>query len=149
MLDTNVIYSGPGGEVELYADSQLRNYASRSNKDDVGVDLNHIVHLVMSQLRYPTPTSRAAVAAYVLGRARSYGSYLGAYYAAYGNDATDMTARMDRGIAAGWKPDVSEIYGAVRWYHRPTSSATVSTGVGANPALAELWEPIIAHYLAR
>jgi hypothetical protein len=147
MLDTNVIYSGAGGEAELYADSEILNGKSRGNKDYVDTDLNHIVHLVMSELRYPTAAGKAAVATYVSGRARTYGSYLGPYYAAYGNDTTDETGRIVRGIAAGWKPDVPEIYGAVRWYHRPTSSTTISIGIGANPALAELWAPIIAHYL--
>jgi hypothetical protein len=50
MLDTNVIYSGAGGEAELYADSEILNGKSRGNKDYVDTDLNHIVHLVMSEL---------------------------------------------------------------------------------------------------
>lgn len=149
LLDATVIYGGSVGEGELLTDSQIRVEASRRNKDDTGDDLNHIVHLVMSKLRSPSALSTAAVSTYVSGRAESYGSYLGAYYAAYGNDTTDMTGRIQRGIASGWKPDVSEMYGAVRWYHRPSISAKISTGIGANPALAELWRPIIAHYLKR
>jgi len=74
----------------------------------------------------------------------SYGSYLGSYFAAaYGSDLnlTDRAqARMNAGIADGWKPDVNSIYGAVRWYHRPKGPS------GANPLLAVLWKPIIEHY---
>lgn len=149
MLNTNVIYAGAGGEAELFADSQILDGKSRGNKDFADTDLNHIVHLVLSELRYPTAGSKAAVATYVAGRGESYGSFLGAYYAAYGNNTDDETGRIVRGIASGWKPDVSEDYGAVRWYHRPTSSLTISSGIGANPALSELWAPIIAHYLKK
>ena len=48
-------------------------------------------------------------------------------------------ARMDQGIASGWKTDSSRVYGAVRWYQRAES--------GANPKLAELYRPIIRAYL--
>lgn len=51
---------------------------------------------------------------------------------------TDITARIKAGIAAGWKPDASSVYGAIKWYHRPAA--------GANPLLAKLYDPIIAYY---
>ena len=46
-----------------------------------------------------------------------------------------IRSRLDAGIADGWTTDASRVYGAVRWYHRAV--------VGANPALAELYAPII------
>ena len=138
-LNTNVVFSGAAGEGEMLVDSQIRISSARGNKDDVGDDLNHIVHLVMAQLRYPTDISRLAEATYLSGRPPSYGSYMGAYYAKYGNDMTNIKQRIDAGIRSGWKPDVTAPYGAVRWYHRPST--------GANPMLATLWQPIIENYM--
>jgi hypothetical protein len=138
-LTTNVFYGGALGEGELLADSGIRISASLRDKDNVGDDLNHIVHLVLSERRFPSALSKMAVSTYVSARAYSYGSYLGAYYAANPDSLADVTGRIQTGIAKGWKPDATPIYGAVRWYHRPSE--------GANPELAELWKPIIEHYL--
>jgi len=52
--------------------------------------------------------------------------------------AAEVKQRLDDGIAAHWAKDASPVYGAVRWYHREE--------VGANPALAELYAPIIHAY---
>ncbi len=67
------------------------------------------------------------------------------YRQAYGQDPSEIPftpevrERLDEGITDGWAPDASRAYGAVRWYHRPST--------GANRALAELYEPIIRTYL--
>jgi hypothetical protein len=50
-----------------------------------------------------------------------------------------MKSRIDQGIASGWQTDSSRVYGAIRWYQRGET--------GANPALAELYRPIIKAYL--
>ena len=138
VLSANVVYGGPAGDSELFVGSQLRVSASRGNRDDVGDDLNHIVHLVMAQLRFSSKVSSAAAVTYYSGRNPSYGSYLEAYYATYGADMNDIVNRMNVGIGSGWKPEGNTAFGAVRWYHRPSS--------GANPMLATLWKPIIERY---
>jgi hypothetical protein len=128
--------------------------------DCVDQDMNTMVMLWMSRYTRSTAISEAAIASY-RSRAHSYGSYFGAYCAAFGPLATkercasgDRTCcedkrclndllfdRMKAGIATGWAPDGAGIgpYGAVRWYQRWTT--------GANPGLAVLWEPIFQDVL--
>lgn len=129
---------GQFGESELAFNAGLRVGALR-DKDDTGDDLNLIVLMLMSRLRFPTSISAAATTAYAQNRPPSYGSYLVEYYRHYGDDATDMQDRVAAGIAGGWGRDVSGPFGAVRWYHRAAT--------GANPALAELYGPIIDAYI--
>ena len=133
------IGSGPLGEAELAVNAGLRIAAGSKDRDDTGDDLNLIVMMLMAKLRFGTPVSDAAVSVYGKNRPLSYGSYLGAYSAQYGEDATDMKGRMDAGIAAGWPADASGPFGAVRWYHRPAT--------GANPQLAEPYKPIVDAYI--
>jgi hypothetical protein len=133
------IGSGPLGEAELAVNAGLRIAAGQKSRDDTGDDLNLIVQMLMAKLRFPTAVSNAATSFYAANRPLSYGSYLGAYYAHYGEDATEMASRMEAGIAAGWAPDATGPFGAVRWYHRPAT--------GANPQLAELYDPIIAAFI--
>jgi hypothetical protein len=133
------IACGVNGDTELLVNSRLRIAAGDRDRDDVGDDLNHIVALLVSQLRSPSPLSKAAVSLYVDYRPHSYGSFLGAYAVAYGNDETDMANRIANGIRNGWQPDTTAPVGAVRWYHRRAS--------GGNPALAELYEPVVHHFL--
>jgi hypothetical protein len=136
-----VIEGGFTGELELLANAHLRVHDAEKNADDVGDDLNLIVKLLMTRLRYATPISDEALSVYALQRPHSYGSYLGAYYAKFGDDMTDLDNRVKAGIADGWSPDVSASIGAVRWYHRPNA--------GANPQLAQLYRDIIATYIDR
>jgi hypothetical protein len=138
ILSPTIVQGGTEGEIELAVNTKIRIDASH-NRDNVGDDLNHIVLLIMAKLRYRTTTSDGANHLFATQKVPSYGSYLGAYYAHYGTDFTDMNARMDAGIAAGWKPDASPAYGAVRWYHRP--------GIGANPGLAALYSKIVDYYV--
>ncbi|HEY1936563.1 MAG TPA: hypothetical protein VGJ33_01355 [Candidatus Angelobacter sp.] len=135
------IGTGILGESELAINAGVRIAAAARDKDDTGDDLNLIVLMLMSKLRFPTPITDAAVSAYAHNRALSYGSYLGVYAQYYGNDGTDMRSRMDAGISGGWAPDpgVSGPFGAVRWYHR--------AAVGANPQLAEIYGVIIDTYI--
>ena len=135
------------GENELRSNVSIRTAAAAKNRDDTGDDLNLMVMLLMSILRFPSATSSAAVADYK-ARALSYGSYLGEYRKHFGVDKNitqpQLVARIEAGINAAepdqkWKSDASGPMGAVRWYHREES--------GANPQLAELWEPIIQRYL--
>jgi hypothetical protein len=128
---------GPAGEVELVVNSRLR-VSKAEDRDEVD-DLNHIVALVMSRLRYPSPISEGAISLYMNYRPHSYGSYLVSYRSNYGNDDSDMGNRIKNGIANGWQPDTSAAMGAIRWYHRRVT--------GANPALADLYEPIVNFYL--
>ncbi|HKV12314.1 MAG TPA: hypothetical protein VJ725_29485 [Thermoanaerobaculia bacterium] len=128
---------GPAGEVELVVNSRLR-VSKGEDRDEVD-DLNHIVALVMSKLRYPSPVSDGAISLYMSYRPHSYGSYLVSYRSTYGNDDSDMGNRIRNGIASGWQPDTSAAMGTIRWYHRRVS--------GANPALADLYEPIVGFYL--
>lgn len=135
--------NGPSGENEMQANVGIRLHAALNDKDDTGDDLNLIVMLLMSNLRFPSATSTQAMNWYAKNRPVSYGSFLGAYREKYGIDmgaSTDeVKRRLDEGIASGWKTDASRVYGAVRWYHREE--------VGANPELAELYKPIISAYL--
>jgi hypothetical protein len=133
-------HNGPAGEDDLAANVGIRLTAGR---DDTGNDLNLIVMLLMSILRFPSPVSSAAVNIYAKNRPVSYGSFLGSYYQKYGFQpdisADVMRSRIDQGIASGWPTDVSRVYGAIRWYQRAES--------GANPKLAALYRPIIRAYL--
>lgn len=136
-------HNGPPGEDELAGNVGIRLAATLNNRDNTGDDLNLIVMLLMSILRFPSPVSAAAVNLYAKNRPVSYGSFLDSYYAKYGFDQNipdgTMRSRIDQGIASGWKTDSSRVYGAVRWYQRAES--------GANPLLAELYRPIVRAYL--
>ena len=140
-LSTTIAQGGPAGEAEILIGTNVR-LSQAKDKDNTGDDLNHIAQLIVAELRWPSDLSRAATMQYK-GRPASYGSYLSTYYERYGSDLDNedvAKARMDEGIASGWKPDVGPIYGAVRWYHRPKGA------FGANPLLALIWQPIIEYY---
>lgn len=124
---------GAVGETELYGGVEVR-IQQAYDRNDVGDDLNLIVLLLMSKLRYGSPVSAAAVTRYATGRPHSYGSYMLQYYAKYGKDTSDMQNIIAK---SGWSPDpgVSPALGALRWYNRPS--------LGANPRLAELYAPIL------
>ena len=132
-----LIQGGLGGEAELLVNSHIRVEKS-SDPDDVGDDLNHIVRLLMSRVRSPTGISEIAVGVYAK-RQPSYGSYLDIYYRTNSGDKKIDVDKIKAGIWAGWIPDSSASYGAVRWYHRPD--------VGANPQLAILYRPIIERFI--
>jgi len=141
--------NGTGGQLELATNVKLR-VAAAKDMDNTGDDLNLIVMLLMSLLRFPVtrnakcPTTADLINWYK-ARPLSYGSYLGSYRQKYGVDlkasVEETRSRMNKGIKSGWQPDanVKAVYGAVRWYHREET--------GANPKLAELYAPIIHRYL--
>lgn len=133
--------SGTLGDEELRLNVVLRLAAGMKDRDDVGDDLNLMVMLLISLLRFSSPVSRSAVELYKL-RPHSFGSYLGEYRAQYGVDTTalpgEIRRRVEDGISAGWRTDASGPYGAVSWYHLQE--------FGANPMLAEVYEPIIERY---
>jgi len=126
---------GVDGELDLAAGTQIRIGAANNNHDDVGDDLNHIVLLLMAKLRYPSLISDIAMHEYIKQRAHSYGSYLGAYYAKYGDDMNNYQQRILTGIGTGWKPDVSPPVGALRWYFRPVTGGPGDESY-SNPQLA-------------
>lgn len=145
-LPTSVIQvvdsSGMAGEAELLINTHLITGKSHDDHDYVDPDINHIVNLLMAKLRFPTFVSDNATQEYFSQRAHSFGSYLGPYYAQYGDDMKDFQNRLHAGIASNWKPDVSAPMGAVRWYHRP------NTADGhANPQLAVLYQDIVERLL--
>ena len=133
-----VVQGGPPGEAELLTNSEIRVAKSNSDMDDVGDDLNHIVRLLMSQLRSSSGVGDFAVHTYA-GRSASFGSYMSQYYLANPLGQKDMLGEIKQGIWSGWQPEGSASFGAVRWYHRPV--------VGANPMLAKLYKPIIEKYI--
>jgi hypothetical protein len=137
-LKPTVVHGGPAGEAQLLAGTQVRIGASY-DRDNVGDDLNLIIELLMSEIRFPTLVSKNAVHEYAVQRQNSYGSYMGEYRSHFGDDCTDEKGRITTGIAAGWKPDVSPVFGAIRWYERPCT--------GANPQLATLYSVIVAHFI--
>lgn len=139
ILPSTIIRSGSDGEWELLVNTHLRVGKTQGDHDDTGDDLNHIVMLLTAKLRFATLISDNATKEYAQQRAHSFGSFLGAYYTHYGDDISDVRNRIISGIASGWQTDASAPYGAVRWYHRPD--------VGANPALAVLYRPIIEKYI--
>jgi hypothetical protein len=105
-----------------------------------GDNLNMLVLLLMAKIVHPTGEVDTAIKTYVAGLPNTYGSYVGAYYAKYGDDPTDEINRMKDGISRlRWTPDVSPAYGAVRWYHRASS--------GGNPGLASMYEDIITKFI--
>jgi hypothetical protein len=138
-LPTTIIHGGLEGEGELLFNQYLIVGDSWDNKDASGNDLNNIIMLLMSKLRYPSAISAEAINVYVGQRRHSYGSYFRSYYQRYGDSVLDLTNRFDQGIASGWQPDVSAPAGAARWYHRPSN--------GANPQLATLYISIIDRLL--
>jgi hypothetical protein len=129
------------GEDDLAANVGIRLVAG-ADRDNTGDDLNLVVMLLMSMLRFPSSISTAAVNLYAKNRPVSYGSFLDTYYKQWGfhhGDPEDLMAkRIDQGIASGWKTNSSRVYGAIRWYQRAES--------GANPKLAELYRPIVNRY---
>jgi hypothetical protein len=139
--------NGPAGEAELAINAGLRLTGVLHDRDNTGDDLNLIVMLLMAVFRFPSTTSNQSIRLYAKNRLISYGSFVAAYKATFGTDilklgelSTEIRRRLDEGIATGkWPTDASRVYGAVRWYHRE--------GSGANPQLAELYEPIIREYL--
>jgi hypothetical protein len=139
--------NGLGGEAELATNAGLRLTGVLRDRDNTGDDLNLIAMLLVSLLRFPSATSMRSAKLYAKNRLTSYGSYVTAYKTAFGTDILNLgklnieTRRhLDEGITTkGWATDTSRVYGAVRWYHRE--------GSGANPQLAELYEPIIRQYL--
>lgn len=140
-VSPTIVQGGALGEKELVADSAIRIVQS-NDRDDSGDDLNHIVMLIMTRLRYPTPESMSAVYMYGDGRKYGYGSFMGTYNASCGGDLMwldHVEMRMNAGINGGWQPDASAVLGAPRWYHRAEK--------GANPQLAELYAPIIAKFI--
>ena len=130
-LSPTLIRSSIGGDAELLANTHIRIGVAHDDKDDVGPDLNHIVALIMSDLRYPTPISRNAVKEFGKQREHSFGSYLETFYSQYGDKEDPSVDKIKEGIGAGWKPDTCPVFGAVKWYHRPA---------GANRGLAKLYE---------
>jgi hypothetical protein len=115
------------------------------NKNDVGGDLNLSVRLAMSALRSPTTMSREAISVYSKNRSVSSGCYIIQYRAAYPNDYSaderTMVQRIESGIRQhGWLPECPRVLGAYRWYFRTES--------GGNPALAELYAPLVERYLS-
>jgi hypothetical protein len=146
--DPNAAGDGNGqtGEAEISANVALRLDGVLKNRDDTGDDLNLIVMLLMAHIRYQTDISRKSTATYKNKRLYSYGSFVNAYKRQVGADLLNIGAlpddtreKLDAGIATGWSPDATRVFGVVRWYHR--------VGAGANPQLADLYEPIIRAYL--
>jgi hypothetical protein len=133
------VVGGVLGESELAVNVGLRLAAASRDRGDTGDDLNLIVMMLMAKLRYPSQLIDEAVTVYAATRPMSYGSYLKAYHAQYGDDARDMEHRITVGIASGWRPDKSAPNGAICWYHRPET--------GANPQLAELYETIVDRFI--
>ena len=131
------------GELELATDSKvIVAKALAKGSDEVDEDLNHIVTLVMSRVRFPTPESQTALFEYVQLRRYTWGSYFDEFYKRYGNDLTDADNRLIAGATVQqWPRTGTPAYGAVRWYHRPSQ--------GANPQLVEVWKPLIDYYLHR
>lgn len=141
---------GPEFEIDPLGELQLLGMAASimaRKLDDVSDDLNHIVALCASTLVNPTRTARKAIRAYLEARPITYGSYLQRYYAKYGATVPDLSVQKDR--IQGWidqgvkkvppDPNCSAVLGALRWYFRPET--------GGNPAIAELYRPIVDEYL--
>ena len=130
--------TGALGEAELFANALLR-IQQGTLRDNTGDDLNLIVMMLMSKLRFPSVESEASMALYAGFRPFSYGRDLETYYSVYGADGTDMDVRIANGIRSGWRADTPPANGAVRWYHRAET--------GGNPQLAELYDPIIHRFI--
>jgi hypothetical protein len=130
------------GDLILYTNSV--NIVAKTNPDDVGDDLNHIINLLMAHFFSPSDTSERALFLYAKNRPISYGCYLGQYRAKYGRDLHTpkevMIQRIQAGIASGWQPDCPRVLGALRWYFRYEEKG--------NPQLAELYAPIVERFLS-
>ncbi len=133
------------GDIQLLADVSVRLTQAGSDPDDVGDDLNMIINLLMAEVRFPSLYTKMAIELYRKNRPVCYGCFLGSYRNAYPNDFTaapsTMKNRMRDGIHnRGWSPDCPRVLGALRWYFRAETNA--------NPALAELYAPIIDRVLS-
>src|SRR5262249_31854850 len=78
--------NGQSGENDLEANVGVRLNAASKDPDDTGDDLNLIVMLLMSLVRFHSNTSVFAANWYAKNRPVSYGSFLGEYRAKYGID---------------------------------------------------------------
>lgn len=133
----------PLGELQLLG---MAGSLLARGSDDVSDDLNHIVALSASTLVNPTKTSRRAISAYLESRPHTCGSYLERYRRVFGSEAPDREAQkraIQDWILQGVSPDAhcSPALGALRWYFRPET--------GGNPAIAELYRPVVDEYLPR
>jgi hypothetical protein len=135
----------PTGDDQLWADAVDRGLLNR-NPNNTGDDLNMIVILLAGLLlSSPSPTERVkqAVKVYAKNRPISWGCYLGSYRAKYNIDYAvgepEMIERCRHGVdSERWQVDCPRVLGALRWYFRAESKG--------NPALAELYEPIVQKY---
>jgi len=130
------------GDVQLMGMSAI--IAMKTDPDDVGDDLNHIVNLLQASFIAPSAYSLKALNLYAKNRPISFGCYLQTYRAKFGFDPAVskevMIARIRDGIASGWTTDCPRVLGALRWYFRLES--------GGNPELAELYDPVVRAYLS-
>jgi hypothetical protein len=131
------------GDVQLVAGVWARIAQTLRNRDDVGDDLNLIILLLMSKLRFGDRYTASAITAYAKNRPVSYGCFLDSYRQKYGVDlktgTNEIKRRMDQGIKSGWHTDCPRVLGALRWYFRTESKG--------NPELAELYSPIVRQWL--
>jgi len=134
----------PNGDLFLLGGVVTRLAQAQDNPENVGDDLNLIVQLLMAKVRSPSQSTEQAITMYAKNRPVSAGCYLGRYRKAYpgdyGADEATMKTRIKSGVASGWTPDCPRVLGALRWYFRAES--------GGCSSLAELYEPIVAHWLA-
>lgn len=99
----------------------------RNRPDDVD-DNNMVMRLAQAMDVLPTPTSYLARKLYVALRPWNYGC------SGWKGEANENGSYTSYTSYNGYHP----VYGALRWYHRGES--------GGNPALAEVWRPIVERF---
>jgi hypothetical protein len=111
--------------------------------NDVGDDLNLGVILGLPEMpRQRKDYIRSIRRKFVEKRPMNYGIYLTQYYRHYAPDVglplSIQQERIENGIRAGWTPDVSNAFGAIKWYCRWEAQGS--------PGLATLLKPIYDQY---
>jgi hypothetical protein len=112
--------------------------------DKVGKDLNLMIQLLLPEALQGKNYVAAIRKRYVDDRPANYGIYLTAYYGHHrpelGLAKHEQIRRIEAGINAGWNPDCTNAFGALKWYFRYES--------GGNWGMPNLFKPIYDTYFA-
>lgn len=136
--DVDLLFSGEVDKTILDKAVDFRRDQAAKDKDDVGDDLNLIVQLLLAAVRRGAKVE-AIRARYVRERPVNYGVYLSQYRRQFPNEFSADKNTVEAGVKKyGWKPDCTNVAGAMKWYFRAES--------GGSPGLAELYKPILDRF---
>ena len=112
--------------------------------DKVGKDLNLMIQLLLPEALQKKEYVAAIRKRYVDDRPVNYGIYLTAYYQHHRMELClpkeEQIRRIEAGIKAGWRPDCTNVFGALKWYFRHET--------GGNWGIPIIYKPIYDTYFA-